>query len=199
MSFKQFVVGMIAAAVITAPASAAIISIKNGSTTVATVTCTAAGVAAPECQGVSGSPVGAFGVNAQAYSVTPANAESMAAFLNGLVGTTFTTGVRTNLVPADDTQDGVMDNDILEFTFTTEAAYFALKHGAATTFYKNLAGLVTLTVFFDRANGPTGAGFGLSNITEFGSTPEVPLPAAGWLMIAGVAGLGFAARRKKAV
>jgi len=122
----------------------------------------------------------------------------MAAFLNDLVGTSFTTGVRTDLGPADDIYDGEMDNDILEFTFSTTAEYFALKMGNNVSFFKNLAGAVTLTVMFDRANGAAGAGFGLSNITEFGSVAEVPLPAAAWLMIAGLAGLRIAGRRKEA-
>ena len=43
-----------------------------------------------------------------------------------------------------------------------------------------------------------GLRFGVSNIYAFNGTPEIPLPGAIWLMGAGLAGLGFAARKKKA-
>ena len=198
MNLRNLIAGVVMAAAIVAPASAAIISVKDGADTVATVTCTAPGVSSPECQGVSGSPIGSLGAEAQAYAVSPSDPENEADFLNDLIGTMFTTGIRTDFGLADDTQDGEQDGDILEFTFTTTAEYFALKLGNSTTFFKNLAGLVTLTVFFDRADGRDGAGFGLSHITEFGGPSEIPLPAAAWLMLAGVAGLGFASRRKAA-
>ena len=38
---------------------------------------------------------------------------------------------------------------------------------------------------------------GLSNITLFGTTTPIPLPAAGWLLLGGLGALGFAARRKR--
>lgn len=43
-----------------------------------------------------------------------------------------------------------------------------------------------------------GLRFGVSNIYAFNGTPEVPLPGAIWLMGAGLAGLSFAARKKRA-
>lgn len=181
------------AAISVSAANAATITIASGQ---AEITCTAPGVSDPECQGVSGA--GVLGLTAEAYAA-PADPAAMAAFLNGLVGTSFVTGDRTNLGAADDIFDGEQDGDVLEFTFTTTAEYFALKMGTNVAFFKNLAGAVTLTVMFDRADGRDGAGFGLSNITEFGEAPsEVPLPAAAWLMIAGIAGLGAASRGKKA-
>ncbi|MEX0644753.1 MAG: VPLPA-CTERM sorting domain-containing protein [Parvularculaceae bacterium] len=45
--------------------------------------------------------------------------------------------------------------------------------------------------------GPQGQPQGLSHITFYGEVGEIPLPAAGWLMLAGLAGLGFSSRRKK--
>ncbi len=45
-----------------------------------------------------------------------------------------------------------------------------------------------------------GLRFGVSNIYAFnGDMPPIPVPGAIWLMGAGLAGLGFANRRKKAV
>lgn len=187
---------MAGAAISVSAANAATIVINGGS---AEIECTAPGISSPECQGVSGSPAGALGLTADAYGA-PADPASMADFLNDLMGTSFTTGVRTDLGVADDIYDGEQDGDVLEFTFTTTAEYFALKMGNNVSFFKNLAGAVTLTVMFDRADGQAGRGFGLSNITEFGEAPvgEVPLPAAAWLMIAGLGGLGFAGRKKVA-
>lgn len=42
----------------------------------------------------------------------------------------------------------------------------------------------------------TGLRFGVSNIYAFNGETEVPVPGAIWLMGAGLAGLGFARRRK---
>ena len=80
------------------------------------------------------------------------------------------------------------------FPMTAEVA---LKLGEGTFFLKNTAGPVTLTITYLKATGPDGAGGGLSNITEFGGN-EIPVPGAIWLMGAGLAGLGFARRKKTA-
>ena len=47
-----------------------------------------------------------------------------------------------------------------------------------------------------KGNGRPGPG--LSHFTLYGVPSEVPLPAAGWLMLAGLGGLGFAGRKKAA-
>jgi hypothetical protein len=75
--------------------------------------------------------------------------------------------------------------------------------------YFNLFYTVDLQPFFGGAavnwftpkqcgNGPKGPNFcGLSHLTFFdseGGTPQVPLPAAAWLMLAGIGGLGAVAR-----
>ncbi len=47
----------------------------------------------------------------------------------------------------------------------------------------------------DQGTPDIGAVIGMN----FGDTPEIPLPAAAWLFMAGVAGFGFAGKRKRAV
>lgn len=81
-------------------------------------------------------------------------------------------------------------------TFSTVAAWIGLKLGAGTFFLQNTSGPVTLLITFLKASGPAGAGGGFSHYTEFGNA--VPIPGAIWLMGAGLAGLGFANRKKKA-
>jgi len=43
---------------------------------------------------------------------------------------------------------------------------------------------------------PNNGAFGLSHLTFFDSTTPVPLPAAGWLLLAGLGGLGAMSRRR---
>ncbi len=78
--------------------------------------------------------------------------------------------------------------------FSTLAEYVVLKIGNVAIFLKNTSG-GSLTINY---TSTPGAGSGLSHFTEFGSVAEVPLPAAAWLMIAGLAGLSVAGRRKAA-
>ncbi|MFN3262938.1 MAG: VPLPA-CTERM sorting domain-containing protein [Pikeienuella sp.] len=68
----------------------------------------------------------------------------------------------------------------------------------ATAIIRNLTGGSLTLTFAAAANGT-----GLSHYSFFGTaTPDpvaqVPLPAAGWLLLAGLAGLGFAAKRRRA-
>jgi hypothetical protein len=42
-----------------------------------------------------------------------------------------------------------------------------------------------------------GQGAGLSHITEFGRSTVIPLPAAGFLLLGALGGMGFVARRRK--
>lgn len=51
------------------------------------------------------------------------------------------------------------------------------------------------TTFQIIATGPVGTGFTIGSIT----IADVPLPAGAWLLITGLAGLGFAGRQKKAL
>jgi hypothetical protein len=79
------------------------------------------------------------------------------------------------------------------FSFSTTAAWIALKLGAGTAFIFNTAGLLEISY---NASGLRGGG--LSHITEFGDSSVIPVPGAIWLMGAGLAGLGFTRRRKAA-
>lgn len=159
---------------------------------VATVTCT------PSCQAIVGGSItdtpgpgltGTLGMlsntTGDRYSFNPDNPVETALALNALAGTMFATGARTNV---DDDDDSI-------FSFSTQALWIAMKLGNTQIFLFNNSG-GELTIDWNR-KGLRGAG--LSNFTEFGETETViPVPAAIWLMGAGLAGLGFARRRKAA-
>lgn len=168
------------------PAAANTISIGGG---VASITCSD-GVGDPDndCETIIGgsltSPTSAGSTSTTTgdlYDVSPSSAANEAAALNILTGTTsFTTGAQT-------AGDGS-----LSFTFTTVAEWVLVKLGKAGSFFiHNTADVMTLTVNF---LGTDGTGTGFSHYTEFG---VVPLPAAFWLMGAGLAGLGFARGRER--
>lgn len=172
------------------PALAAPLTIGGG---IASVTCSPScagiiggSVNSSPSQGVTGGTPGSLsGSAADLYDFSPSDPINVAKALNALAGTSFATGVRTNT------------NGVDTLTFNTVAQWVALKLGEGTFFLKNTAGPVTLTITYLKATGPDGAGGGLSNITEFGGN-EIPVPGAIWLMGAGLAGLGFARRKKTA-
>lgn len=82
-------------------------------------------------------------------------------------------------------------------SFSTNADYVVLKIGAKPDY----------TILKNRSSGtfqfawkPDGRGAGLSHFTAFGETvpdvSQIPLPAAGWLLLAGIGGLAAFRRRK---
>lgn len=171
-----------------APAFANAITVGGG---IASVDCS------PSCAGITGGSITSTsqgmatgtpgtldGSNADLYSISPNDPATEAAALNVLAGTSFTTGVQTDA------------GGVNTLTFSTTAAWIMLKLGAGTFFLQNTAGPVTLFITYLKASGPAGAGGGFSHYTEFGNA--IPIPGALWLMGAGLAGLGFANRRKKA-
>jgi hypothetical protein len=183
-------IGVAAAALfaLAAPAFASTLTIGGG---IATVTCT------PSCAGIIGGSITSTsqgmatgtlgsldGSNADLYAISPNNPATEAAALNVLAGTSFTTGVQTDA------------GGVNSLSFTTTAAWIMLKLGAGTFFLQNTSGAITLMIDYLKASGPAGAGGGFSHYTEFGNA--IPIPGAIWLMAAGLAGLGFANRRKKA-
>lgn len=171
------------------PTLANVITINGGA---GTVTCT------PVCQaytgaGTPGAPTG-LGVlsnsAADKYVGVPASPANEAARLNTLAGTSF-----TGAGGAFDGQQfagsgGSASNP--DDTFMTFALYIVMKIGKDDIFIKNNSG-GQLQIQYDSF---PGQGSGLSHYSEFGNA--VPLPGALWLMGAGLAGLGFASRKKKA-
>ena len=185
---KSFGVAAAALLAMATPAFANTLTVGGG---IASVTCT------PSCAGIVGGSItsssqgtatGTAGsldnASATLYSFSPSNPATEAAALNVLAGTNFTTGVQTDA------------GGVNSLTFSTVAAWIGLKLGAGTFFLQNTSGPVTLLITFLKASGPAGAGGGFSHYTEFGNA--IPIPGAIWLMGAGLAGLGFANRKKKA-
>ena len=91
--------------------------------------------------------------------------------------------------PGNYTESGTKDETSPPSMFTTTAEYIVLKLGNESVFIANLTGgLLTINI-----SGLTSS-FGLSHVSEYG---VVPVPGAIWLMMAGLAGLGFSTRKKK--
>ncbi len=123
---------------------------------------------------------------ADLYGIGSNSEANEAAALNVLAGTSFT--------GADGSRTDAGGVDVL--SFTTFAEWVVIKMGAGTVFIKNTTGGgMALEIDFSKFSGAAGAAGGFSHYTEFGAA--VPIPGAIWLMGAGLAGLGFAGRRKK--
>jgi hypothetical protein len=191
MRFKTVIAGFAAGVVLAATsATANTITINGGA---GTFSCN--GGAAGACLafvggGSPGSPTGLgtlSSTNADEYLGVPASASAEAARLNLLAGTSFSgTGA---LYDGNQTNGGGGD-----LTFSTLATWIVLKIGSDNVFIRNCTNGL-LTIAFDAFSGQ---GSGLSHYSEFGAPSQVPLPAAVWLMGAGLAGLGFAGRKKSA-
>lgn len=187
LKFATVSAAFVLSAFIVQPAAANVITINGGA---GSVTCT------PSCSaftgaGAPGEPTG-LGVlsatNADEYDGTPSSEANEAARLNTLAGTSFV-GTDTTQIDGSSSSDGSPDD-----TFMTLALYVVMKIGNDAIFIKNTSG-GQLTIAYDSF---TGQGSGLSHYSAFGAAAPIPLPAALWLMGAGIAGLGFARRRKPA-
>lgn len=175
------VVSMLGFAV--APASATVITIG---TTGATLTCSVSCEAFSGAGGLDIDPgppdvvdptgAGTAGTLAQLYRGEPSSPSDEGSRLATLVGSPVGAGVQSGSNP-----DPVFDSS---------ASYLVLKIGRNDIFIINTSG-GSQTYTYAQNNS---TGLGLSHYTEFGGS-EVPLPAAVWLMAAGLAGLGFAGRR----
>lgn len=92
----------------------------------------------------------------------------------------------------------VPDNDSL-FSWTTSAKYITLKIGKKPDFgvLFNTGGAGNEMTFTKISDDFGGGGF--SHYREYGevTTPEVPLPAAAWMLLAGIGGLAAVRRAKK--
>lgn len=171
---------------ITAAASANTITVGLG---LGSLTCN--GATAGQCQafigaGANGAPtidptgLGTLSsTSAGVYDGTPSGENAEAARLSTLTGLAFTgaSGLRSVSNPPT--------------TFATVREWLVMKLGNDSIFIRNTSG-GALTIAY--ASTP-GAGSGLSHYTEFGGV--VPLPAAAWMMLAGIGGLAAARGRKK--
>ncbi|HXI87792.1 MAG TPA: VPLPA-CTERM sorting domain-containing protein [Parvularculaceae bacterium] len=174
-----------------APAWATVITIG---TTGATVTCSVSCEAFSGAGGLNIDPpppdmneptgAGTLGLLAQLYSGSPSDPSTEEGRLETLIfgapNGSLGTGVQSGSDPAT--------------TFMSSALYLVLKLGDHDIFIKNTSG-GSQTYTYDAG---TSRGLGLSHYTEFEGS-EVPLPAAFWLLGAGLAGLGFAGRRRRPV
>jgi len=169
------------------PAFANVITITGGA---GTVTCSASCEAFTGA-GSPGEPTGLgvlSGTAADEYDGTPSSPAAEAARLNILAGTSFAgTGGAFDGQQFAGTGESVDNPDD---SFVTLALFIVMKIGNDDIFIKNTSG-GALTIDYDSF---PGEGSGLSHYSEYG---QVPLPGAMWLMGAGLAGLGFASRRKK--
>lgn len=181
---KGAVVGVVAIGFMTAQAAAAVINIG---TTGATVTCSVS------CQGFTGAG-GADATTAPPSGVNPTGvgtlSDTLAQLYNGQPADETDEGLRLSTLVGSDVGPGTK-YDPPSNPFDSSAEYIVLKIGPYAVFIKNTSGGSQTYTYSDARM------LGLSHYTEFGDA-VIPLPAAAWLMLAGLGGLGFASRRKKA-
>lgn len=133
--------------------------------------------------GTAGSLDNTAPFSADVYNIGANNEANEIAALNVLAGTSFTTDDIT-------TTDG---GGVSALSFTTFAEWVIIKVGAGLVFIQNTTGgAMELNVDFSQL----GMAGGISHYAEVGGV-EVPIPGALWLMGAGLAGLGFAGRKKR--
>lgn len=116
---------------------------------------------------------------------------------NTVGGDFFTTA---NKVEFDDlfASDDTLDDK--NFTFTSSAKYLLIKTGQGPNvgLIHNLT-MAAITYNYVGLNpGPGFNGNGISHYTEFGDVSQVPLPAAGLLLLTALSGIGFVSRRRRA-
>ncbi len=194
--------------------AAAAMTLIGGAASAATVTISVIGSSievdcdgssAQPCYGLVGGDWDAAGsaatlsaTEASLYDVSPNNpgveAQALDYLIDGVDNDDFVAS------DADKTDAGGVDS----LSFFSAAEYIAFKVGAGHFFLK-LTDVGTVEISFDKNGASAG---GLSHYTEFGNIcqddngceppNEVPLPAAGWLMLAGIGGIAAVRRRRKA-
>jgi hypothetical protein len=173
MKFTRGIAAGIAALAFTAGAASAAtmtIEVRDDSKKLADLTCVS-------CMGVD--KTGTLGSIAYAFPGSPADTGTVVAQFNSIL---------TNVVASSATKIDVGNNTT---SFNVGGGYFFTKYGNNRSFF-----------FADGAqtigwNPVAGTGSGLSNWGEI-DTSVIPLPAAGWLLLAGLGGLAAMGRRKAA-
>ena len=106
--------------------------------------------------------------------------------LNTLTGENFTSETETDRGGVDTA------------TFTSSAKYIAFKIGGGLEdSWAIIRNLFEDNVFTFTKEAPR-SGFSNTREYQYGSVAPIPLPAAGWLMLAGIGGLALLRRRKRA-
>jgi hypothetical protein len=127
---------------------------------------------------------------AHLFNVSPSNPANEATFFDALAGFDVGPGIQVSYGP-----DGCSLNCAVNIT----TAFFSLKLGSLTAFFQNTTGFILAATY-----NQIGTGAGLSHLTLYGNnlpprdiTPEIPLPAAFPLLLAGLGGLTWLSRSRK--
>ena len=174
----------------TGAASANTITVRTGdlaSASAGTITCSVGCQAFTLAGGAGAGPTGVgtlSSTDAFRYDGSPASNAATQSRLTTLLGAA---------APAV-TGSASVSGSPLSFTLNAATAlYVALKLGPTDVYLKLLGGPQNIVY-----TGAAGVGGGVSGWVAFGTAPQVPLPAAAWMMIAGLGGLAAARRRAKA-
>lgn len=160
-------------------ASATTITLNTSSAAVIQMECPSG------CEGLIGSAGSTSwsGSSADGYDLASANEAEIATSLSGLLGITILESdvTKTNVLATEDGTD---------FSYGVVAGMFFAKYGQLTSFFQTDT---AQTVTFTKGDG------GPAELSNYGTIDVgvVPLPAAGWLLLMGLGGLGVASRRKR--
>lgn len=132
--------------------------------------------------------IGTLGLTADLYDGQPAGDQFEVDQIEILSGMSFT---------VDDHQKGPESPG----DFTSSALYILLKLSNTAVWIKNLSGGALMISYTDSTckGGVKQDCFKAGGLSHYSEVGEIPIPGAIWLMGAGLAGLGFASRRKKNV
>jgi hypothetical protein len=121
---------------------------------------------------------------ASAFRIGAAEEGNIAETFSALLGLTGDDVLSKNDVTKIDIED-VDGADPSNFSFSVNTEYFFVKYGVWTSFF--------------RSGGESTVKFvGDPELSNFGEISPIPLPAAGWLLLAGIGGLAAARRMRKA-
>ncbi|MCI2401166.1 VPLPA-CTERM sorting domain-containing protein [Aliiroseovarius subalbicans] len=131
------------------------------------------------CEGLVGDPIASLSTTeAWGYRFGRASEAALASNFSTLTGLTVPASAVTKT-------NGGGEN----FSFNVGEGWFFVKYGRWTSFLLSYA--EQSVTFLKTGRGPAG-------LSNYGSIAPVPLPAAGWLLIAGLGGLFMVRRRRSA-